>query len=346
VWLYKATGIAVNLSNPPAGVKVTQGVCTHGQTQPARTAYVNQGTATVPGDSSTAKSSYCNPLFKVWFPTAMGSTTVSITQTIKSVAVGFEDLPLVGGENDYDYNDWITDVEITGTYDLHANNGLSNMKFDFIPKARGALYEHTFHLAIPGGTFGSDGRAVLTIKDQNHNVISRQTSAFVASSGADFVIFANTSDVLPNLANTFENVPYAPPQRYATLEITFSNPAPFDFSKYNFASPHGGGLFFDPYLYVQNTGQAIHRGDIRMLTVPEISYMWPEEKVRIDKAYPDVTFIAGNPPTITFPNNWWFNHNHCVYDGVVCSLSKAPSTTTAAPGTPVVTPGTPTVTAP
>ncbi len=61
VWVYVASGVAVDLTNPPAGVTVVPGVCTHGQTQPPRTAYVNQGTASIPGATSTAKSSYCNP---------------------------------------------------------------------------------------------------------------------------------------------------------------------------------------------------------------------------------------------------------------------------------------------
>ena len=344
VWSYKATGVAVDLTIPPGGVKVTQGVCTHDQTQPARTAYVNQGTASIPGASSTAKSSYCNPLFKVYFPVQNGKPAFDVKGW--HVSVGFEDLPLASGENDYDYNDWITDIDGFADFDVRANNGLSEIIFNFNPQARGALYDHTFHIAIPAGTFGSDGTAVLTIFDQNHQVLSSQTSAFVASADTDFVIFPNTSAVFPNLANTFESVPSVPAQRYASLDITFSQPAPFDLASYNLALPHGGGLFFDPYLYVHNTGDTIHRGDIRMLTVPDTSYKWPEEKVRIDKAYPNVTFVAGNPPTINFPNMWWLNFNHCVYDGIACALSKAPSAGTVAPGTPVVTPGTPTATSP
>ncbi len=61
VWLYKATGTAVNLSNPPAGVITVPNACTLNQTQPARTAYVNQGTVTIPGATDTVQSSYCNP---------------------------------------------------------------------------------------------------------------------------------------------------------------------------------------------------------------------------------------------------------------------------------------------
>jgi LruC domain-containing protein len=347
VWLYKATDVAVDLSTPPAGVKVTQGVCTHNQTQPARTAYVNQGTASIPGASSTDKSSYCNPLYKVYFPMVGGKPAFVVKPW--HVAVGFEDLPLATGANDWDYNDWITDIDGFADFDVTANNGLSEIVFNFNPKARGAVFDHTFHIAIQGGTFGSNGTAVLTTYDQNHQVLSSQSSTFVASADNDFVIFPNTSDVFPELTNTYETLPNVPAKRYASLDITFNTPAPFDLASYDFSAPHGGGLFFDPYLYVHYTGEAIHRKDIRMLTVPNAIYKWPEESIRIDQAYPNVTFIAGNPPNITFPSMWWQTYNHCVYDGVLCSLSKTPSTRMVAPGTPgtpVVTPGTPTVTSP
>ncbi len=62
VWQYRASGVAVNLSSPPAGVITMPNACTLNQTQPARTAYVNQGTVTIPGATATVQSSYCNPL--------------------------------------------------------------------------------------------------------------------------------------------------------------------------------------------------------------------------------------------------------------------------------------------
>jgi LruC domain-containing protein len=343
VWLYKATGTAVNLSAPPMGVNVIQGVCTLNGTRPPSTAYINHGTASIPGATSTAQSSYCNPIFKIYFPAAMRQTEVIVEW---HAAVGFEDLPLAGGANDYDYNDWIADINGYASFDP-ANHGLREITFSFMPHARGATYDHTFHILIPHGTFGSNGTAVVTIMDQNNQAISSQTFAFQASADNDFVIFPNTSDVFPDLANTYESKPFMPPQRFASLDITFTNPAPFDFSIYNFGTSHGEGLFFDPYLFVHNTGDTIHRGDIRMLTVPENTYLWPEEQIRIDKAYPNVTFVPGNPPTITFPNNWWLTYNHCVYDGVPCVLTKAPNVGTVTPGTPSVSPSvTPTVTPP
>jgi LruC domain-containing protein len=235
------------------------------------------------------------------------------------VAVGYEDLTLAGGYNDYDYNDWITKIDGVATLEWVGFFGLREMTLDFTPQARGAGYDHAFHIVIPHGTFGGNGIAVLTLFDKDHNVLSVQTSAFNASADTDFVIFPKTSDVLPTYGNTIEGYPY-PPQRFANLTITFSNLAPFSLDSYDFSVPHGGGLFFDPYLHVMNTGEEVHRGDIRLLSVPTALYMWPEERIRIDWAYPDITFIAGTPPTIIFPDFWWLHFNHCVYDGTPCTL--------------------------
>jgi archaellum component FlaG (FlaF/FlaG flagellin family) len=62
VWLYTATGAALDLTAPPpAGVHTAANVCTAGGTQPPRTAYTNLGTVTIPGASASDPSSYCNP---------------------------------------------------------------------------------------------------------------------------------------------------------------------------------------------------------------------------------------------------------------------------------------------
>jgi hypothetical protein len=63
VWLYTATGTSLDLTvAPPPGVHTASNSCTAGGTQPARTAYTNIGTVTIPGASASDQSSYCNPL--------------------------------------------------------------------------------------------------------------------------------------------------------------------------------------------------------------------------------------------------------------------------------------------
>ncbi|MCB9160990.1 MAG: hypothetical protein H6644_14285 [Caldilineaceae bacterium] len=64
VWVYQATGTALDLGNPPADdalVLVTD-VCTQGNaTTPPSTAYTNVGTVTIPTMSAADPSSYCGP---------------------------------------------------------------------------------------------------------------------------------------------------------------------------------------------------------------------------------------------------------------------------------------------
>lgn len=58
-WIYTATGTAINLTAPPAGVITVPDVCTRRNTLPASTAYVNLATVTIPGATATDPSSYC-----------------------------------------------------------------------------------------------------------------------------------------------------------------------------------------------------------------------------------------------------------------------------------------------
>src|SRR4029077_7254348 len=64
VWVYTATGTALTLDPPPAGVITQPNACTHNGTETARTAYINLGTATIPGATANDPSSYCNPVKK------------------------------------------------------------------------------------------------------------------------------------------------------------------------------------------------------------------------------------------------------------------------------------------
>ena len=66
VWEFVATGVAVNLSNPPAGLVLNTNACQQGVVgAPGRNAYTNVGTVTIPNTSDTDPSSYCNPAASV-----------------------------------------------------------------------------------------------------------------------------------------------------------------------------------------------------------------------------------------------------------------------------------------
>jgi hypothetical protein len=81
-------------------------------------------------------------------------------------------------------------------------------------------------------------------------------------------------------------------------------------------------MYFHPYLFVINTGDSIGIGDLRLLEVPDASYLWPEERRRIDTVYEGIEFVPGTPPTLNFVSHWWeLPFNDCVFgDGITCSL--------------------------
>lgn len=236
------------------------------------------------------------------------------------VTIGFEDLP-VTGNIDYDYNDWITDIQGEFTCDPTPDL-IRRMDLTFTPQARGAEFNHAFHFRIPPNTFAGNGTATLNIYDQGHNLLSSSPMAFVGSADTDITVFPMTSDVFPPMTNTTEGVPPIPPARTATLSIEFDTPVPFTYSPDSLNLPHGEELFFDPYLHVIDWNGDIHTGDFRLLSVPVATYLWPEERVRIFNVYQGITFMPGPPPTLDFVPFWWeLPHNECVYgDGVVCHL--------------------------
>jgi hypothetical protein len=80
-------------------------------------------------------------------------------------------------------------------------------------------------------------------------------------------------------------------------------------------------LFFNPYLRVLRVDEPsydVGTGDVRTLVFGNLDWAWPEERVRIDKAYTDVQYI-GPPDMFIFPDGWEDTFNTCVYgDGIVC----------------------------
>jgi len=330
VWDYTASGTAVDLAEPPDGMITVPDVCTVEGTQPGDTAYVNQGTVSIPGDTDEAESSYCNDteqdLFKYWVPLSYGSN-VAIEPEAFQVSIGYEDLPLQLRRNDFDYNDWV--IEVTFTVRRLASNPdlIDQIIFDIIPTARGSVYSHTFSILLPANTFASNGTSTVRLLDSSTRELQRTTAPFVGGSPSSFELFANSSDVFPvNQTNTFENRANVRPLRTASLTIDFNTPVLFLASDFNIEEPHGGELFFQPQIHVLNTGDIIGPNDLRMLVVPQYQwsdvqfYMWPEEYVRIDRVYTQAVFHAGNPPVIDFPANWWLERNTCVYDGIPCVL--------------------------
>lgn len=239
-----------------------------------------------------------------------------------NISFGYEDLRITQ-DNDFDYNDWVLSVETDFSYTSLNDSTIrvSQVAFNLVPQARGALLTHAYHVSFPPNTFGSNGTATLTIYNALHQVVSTSTTAFVASQQNDYLVFDRTSDAIPpagTLVNTTEGIAATPAARTATLVINFNNTFPFTLEDFG---PHGEGLFFEPYLRViPPTGgdYTIGNGDLRTIVFPISNWKWPEEHVRIDRAYPGIVYI-GLPNMFQFPAGWWTVFNTCVYgDGVVC----------------------------
>jgi hypothetical protein len=351
------TVVVTNNSGPTDPVTITslvddihgdldgQGTCTVPQTIQPGASYTCEFTAVVSGNAGDSETDTVTAsgeddegnsvsddddatveitatgLYKVYLPNSESEGSI---QSLVPMTIGYEDLDFDRDDMDFDYNDWVTRIDtrlIVGT----DNDHLYRINFIISPQARGGVRDHNFHILIPANTFASDGVATLTIKDQFGSIISSTSTPYHADWDNDYVAISPTSDAFPQkgqIVNAFEKQPYIPTQRTAELSIQFYTPGPFNMdylSEERISIPHGNGLFFDPYLEVLGKNLEIHQGDLRLLSIPEITWMWPEERVRIDWAYPDV---SGNEPNFVFPDQWWLNHNTCVYgDGISCSSS-------------------------
>jgi uncharacterized repeat protein (TIGR01451 family) len=272
---------------------------------------------TNPGNN-TASDTDAIGLFRYYLP--MGYGNVPLPQiTTWDLTVGYEDLSLVTGLNDFDYNDWAVAIEGFLTYQSSSSNLLKELTLSFSPRTRGGTYDHTFQVTFTAGTFDSNGTAVVNLYDANRNLINKQAFPFYKSMDNTFVIFARTSDVFPgSIVNTVEGGMSKPAQRYADFTLTFDAPVSFNNDPSKLIDPHGGGLFFDPELIVLNNNEQIHQGDSRFLNIPSNTWLWPEEGVRIDQAYPLVLYKPGTPPDFNFTTSWWTFNNNCVYNGVPC----------------------------
>jgi hypothetical protein len=240
--------------------------------------------------------------------------------------IAFEDLAIPErGRPDYDYNDWVAGIDIETSYDGDTPN-LTQVKFEVTPLARGAGYDHRFHILIPAGTFSQNGTYTLDVTGE-----ATDSGTFTASADNDFVVIPDTRAALGgethNHTNTQECEGPISATVTAVLTIDFSSPFYHDFSQYDpysGDSMHGEGLFFDPYLEV-DTGAGvdnqfdsaaftIHSPDSRMLTVPS-DWSWPEEGEAIWDVY--TTGVTDDDPP-DFTTGWWTSPNDCAYDGTPC----------------------------
>lgn len=198
-----------------------------------------------------------------------GSDEVSVdVLELCTVSMAYEDLP-AGSGNDWDYNDVVIDVAPL-FLDVSANHDLLAIRFTVHPEQgagpTGGMsgYKHTFSLRPYPDAFSCNGSYTLKVTTGG----STSTSSGKYTRGQSFVLVPDTGEP-PNLVE---------------LTINFDLPSgggcPFDLTGFDPASTyHGQWLFFDPWLYVKDTGEEIHvirtdEGEARILSVPA-DWQWP-----------------------------------------------------------------------
>lgn len=235
-----------------------------------------------------------------WFKYEIAEPTVAgpRNETFGPISLAFEDQRV--DESDWDYNDWVVDIDTHGTF---VGDDLTYLEFDITPLARGAANRHNFNLVLPAGTFGNGGDYTLEILDPNGAVLSTATRTLNETGDTDIRIWGATLDALPRMSNTGDGT-VSEALQTARLSIEFdAGPNPFSFGDPDAMGIHGENLFFQPYLFNNSTGQnfAVEAGDIRMLAVPG-GWRWPTERTRIWNAYEAVTESGGRP---VFRAGWW-----------------------------------------
>ena len=227
--------------------------------------------------------------------------------------VAFEDLPAQGG-NDWDYNDWIMEVEVEYIFNC---NGATEMRMYTDPWARGAAYHHSTGMAIGMGTYTSTGHYTVLHYDTQWVLESVEPPVeFNPNVDLAITMFSDTWVTLPpNQVNgdfgQYKFDANTEPEYGIVLgpkvgiEFTFDIPLDITPEALLNVEPgtHGENMPFDMYLMVNNTGEYIANGDVRMLSVPDY-WDWPAEKYPIWTVYPGV---APGPVGPVFDLGWFLD---------------------------------------
>ena len=234
------------------------------------------------------------------------------------IHLAYQDQGSPGG--DFDYNDWLVDIDATFYQAGIQNNGgdaeyLSGIDLEFTPLAKSAGNEHEFQLIDDNGIIGDEcaGTYDLTVIDDDGDVVRSESGTF---NGGDetITIFESSEDVF-DPADAFQPGMWngdpgqsdcAEPIRTATLSLDFNDPCAFDFGEFDPLgdpdAPHGDGLFFNPKLtWTDSGGGSVERGDVELLTVPD-HWPWPGEEQSIWDVYDEVGEDGGEPD---FPEEEW-----------------------------------------
>jgi len=228
------------------------------------------------------------------------------------MTIAYEDLPVNGG-NDWDYNDWIIELEVEYIFNT---DGATEMRLYADPWARGAAYHHSQGLAIAMGTLTSQGTYTVINYDEEWGFVSTEApEAFDPNEDIAITMFEDTWETLPPNhdgddygkysfdANTEPGYGIVLGPKVG-IEFDFDTPMPLEPALLLNTDPgtHGEDMPFDLYLLVNNTGDYIVNGDVRFLCVPDF-WDWPAEKYPIWEVYGGATETVDGP---IFDDGWFY----------------------------------------
>jgi hypothetical protein len=162
-----------------------------------------------------------------------------------------------------------------------------------------------------------DGEYDFTVYDENDvAVVDLNGEPFTGNNDVDIELFGTDEAFPMDITNVEDGDACVASNRTAMLTIRFDDPCPFDIDSLEPTAPNGTGLFFNPYITVnQNNDEVIDAGDIRLLTVPD-TWLWPLEQVSIWDVYDEVEDDGTGQPVFT--TETWFDGGFDatkVYDG-------------------------------
>ncbi|WP_096390053.1 hypothetical protein [Halopenitus persicus] len=234
-------------------------------------------------------------------------------EIVGTINLSYEDLPKDDPLLDWDVNDWVVDV--IGTFKAAGKEDdgtplVTEFTFDIVPQARGAGDDHEWHILLPSSVLCGSGSYDLTVKDSDGNEIGSKSdsSSFGGDSDVDITVFPSTEAVFDDLENAElpedHDDDCTDPREWATLTVTFDDPCAIDVSEdESDVEVNGDNLFFDPYLNNLESPTEVHRGDVRLVVVPD-DWQWPLGAVQIWDAYTDVDEGGDGEPEYT-TSDWY-----------------------------------------
>lgn len=247
--------------------------------------------------------------------------------------IAYEDL--FPNEGDADYNDLVVNMRVTENY--NRNNQLISIRMDYVPRARGAGYNHEFSTVVDGqvdpisnisflSESAFEGVGYATVR--RFGVDGLEVSRNTYTDGADLLIFPDTRSALPSAPGTFASNTVGgkcltEPKMTARVNIVITDPAinrledrtDMSVSKYR------------PVLHVKNTGMDIDVAEVNSevingysgginaegypfgIVVP-MNWAWPMEYQHVELAYPlfadyRQTLLTGVPSTNPDVAQWF-----------------------------------------